>query len=324
MENNEAPNKQYFEDTVSTISQNIKDTAGNITQQATEVAKKSIDYYTSKTIVIVGLFFVLILAIFVAYGLYILISASIFNQSKNVIEKTRIPILCNTGSKFLIETFNKTGNGKRRSYTFWIYINDLTKYSGSYKHVWHIGSQGDIRDANPYIFLDKEENKLYVRFASIDKTTDSFTKVVNSVQSFNQTDLNDFMQQGIVIPYIPLQRWVHIAIVVNENSNGGTIVAYVDGDISKIVTTGEIRENNKSLILRNLDLDKMGDLYVGGNMDSNYGVGFSGLIAKVALYNYDLNDKDIYKDYNEGPLSGFLASLGLSNYGLRSPIYKIT
>lgn len=132
------------------------------------------------------------------------------------------------------------------------------------------------------------------------------------------------MQQGIVIPYIPLQRWVHVAIVVNENSNGGTIVAYVDGDISKIVTTGEIRENGTSLVLRNLELDKMGDLYVGGSYDSLFGIGFSGLISKVTLYNYDLNDKDIYKDYNEGPLSGFLSSLGLSNYGLRSPIYKIT
>ena len=40
-------------------------------------------------------------------------------------------------------------------------------------------------------------------------------------------------------------------------------------------------------------------------------------------YNYGPFDKDIYNDYNEGPLSGFLSSLGLANYGLRSPIYKI-
>jgi len=36
-----------------------------------------------------------------------------------------------------------------------------------------------------------------------------------------------------------------------------------------------------------------------------------------------LNKNDIYKEYNKGPLNGLLASIGISNYGLRNPIYKL-
>jgi hypothetical protein len=196
----------------------------------------------------------------------------------------------------------------------------MNTYNGSYKHVWHIdSSSSSIKSASPFVFLDAYQNKMYFRFASLNG--DNFVDV-SSVQNLTPTQLNTFMQQGIEIPYIPMQRWVHIAVVVNENANGGTVVAYVDGDISKIVSTGELI-NGSSIKVNNLDLDKMGDLHVGGTFEGNIGPGFSGLISKVTLFNYDLNDKDIYNDYNKGPLSGFLSSLGLANYGLRNPIYKI-
>jgi hypothetical protein len=51
--------------------------------------------------------------------------------------------------------------------------------------------------------------------------------------------------------------------------------------------------------------------------------GFSGLISKFVIYNYDLNKNDVYKEYNKGPLGGLLSSIGIPNYGLRNPIYKI-
>jgi hypothetical protein len=301
-----------------------------ITKQVTDNAKKAIGYYTSKTTVVLGLIFVILLCFFVAFGLYVLISQSIFNQSKLVIPGTKVPIVCNSYTKYSIENFNKSGNGKRRSYTFWIYINDLNKFNGSYKHVFHIGdTPGDITKASPYVFLDKFENKLYVRFASTG--TDTYTAMgiypnpTKNVQNFNTNDQkNSFVEQGIEVPYVPIQRWVHIAIVVNENTNGGTIAAYVDGDLSKIVTTNDILEGGGSVKVRDLDLDRMGDLHVGGSISSDsIGVGFSGLISKVTMFNYDLNDRDIIANYNEGPLDGFLSSLGLANYGLRSPIYKI-
>ena len=132
------------------------------------------------------------------------------------------------------------------------------------------------------------------------------------------------MQQGITIPYVPIQRWVHIAAVINENSNGGSITSYVDGEMSSIVTNLDTDgSNGLSINVSNLNIDKKGDLYVGGTTDGLTGCGFSGLISKVTLYNYDLNQKDIYKEYNDGPIDGILAKLGLGAYGVRTPVYKI-
>ena len=306
---------------------NAMNKAGEITQEFTENAKNTISNYASNASVVMGLIFVIILCFFVAFGLYFLIARTIFNQSRITIPETKIPVICNTYTKLSIENYNKSGNGKRRSYTFWIYINDMNKYPGVYKHVFHIGDSTDITQGSPYVFLDKIENKMYVRFASTEN--DTFKALSNkappsSVQNLNQADLDTFMRQGIVIPYIPIQRWVHIAIVVNENSNGGTITAYVDGDLSKIVTSNDMEgSDSKPVKVRNLDLDREGALHIGGSVEATVGPGFSGLVSKISMFNYDLNDRDIYNNYNEGPLDGFLASLGLANYGLRSPIYKI-
>jgi hypothetical protein len=319
-----SPKNSFLGDIVETV----KDTTSGIQKSAKEMTNKisdgmsDFDKHPNKMLVIGGLLFVLLVCVIVAYGLYSFISVSVFNQSKIVFEKTKIPVLCNKYSKFDITNFNTTGNGKRRSYTFWMYIHDLNKYNGSYKHVFHIGDSGDIRRASPYVFLDSTENKLYFRFGALEN--DTFTKSYASVQNLSVSELHEFMQQGIVIPYIPLQRWVHVAVVVNENSNGGSIVAYVDGDISKITSSGDLTSNGKVVQISNLNLDKMGTLEVGGSFESSLGPGFSGLISKVSTYNYDLNSKDIYADYNQGPLNGVLSKLGLGNYGLRSPIYEIS
>jgi hypothetical protein len=185
----------------------------------------------------------------------------------------------------------------------------------------------NITKGSPYVFLDKYENKLYIRFGTVSESDDTFKKTtpLSSVQNLNQADFLAYMRQGIEIPYVPLQRWVHVAVVVNENTNGGTMSAYVDGELSKIVSTQQgVSNSASSSAFNRLDLDKTGDLHIGGAFDSPLGPGFSGLISKVTMFNYDLNTKDIYKDYNEGPMDGLLASLGLANYGVRSPIYRVS
>jgi hypothetical protein len=309
----------YFKNTVK----NVQEKTGEITQELTENAKNAIGQYTSKITVVAGLIFVIILCLFVGLGLYWLISKAIFNQSRITVQQTKVPVLCNTYTKISIDDFNKSGNGKRRSYTFWIYINDMNKYSGSYKHVFHIGDADDITKGTPYVFLDKYENKLFIRFASTENDSFAAYGKKASVQNLQDIEKNAYMQQGIEIPYIPIQRWVHVAVVVNENSNGGTVTAYVDGELSKIVSTNDPLATNTQVKIYKLDLDKMGDLHVGGSFEAQLGPGFSGLISKVTMFNYDLNDRDVYNNYNEGPLDGLLASLGLANYGVRSPIYRI-
>ena len=306
------------------MASNVSTASTAAVTQATETVKRAIEPYTTGTGAIFGLMLVILIAAITSYGLYIMVTRVLFKKSREVVDATRIPVLCNDKSIIPINNFNNAGNGQRRSYSFWMYINDMNKYSGLYKHVLHVGDDSIITNASPYIFLDKLENKLYVRMSTM-TGAESLPDPISSVANITKAQLKKFMEQGIVIPYIPIQRWVHIAIVINENVNGGTVTAYVDGDMSNMVSSGQVSDDGGSSTINvaNLNIDKKGDLYVGGTAFGTDGPGFSGLISKFTMYNYDLNQKDIYREYNEGPIDGLLAKLGLGSYGVRSPIYRV-
>ena len=56
-----------------------------------------------------------------------------------------------------------SGNGRRLTIAFWIYINDMSAYRSMYRHVLHRGDKG-ITNASPLVYIDKDTNKLIVRF----------------------------------------------------------------------------------------------------------------------------------------------------------------
>lgn len=315
----------------------IKNTISDSTVKATETIKNTFLKINDKTIIF-GLLIVILISVIVAYGLYYLISVKLFYNVKNFVKETSTPIYGNTLTTIPIK-FDNTGNGLRRSYMFWIYINDLNKGIAQYKHVLHIGDNTgtDIRQQSPYIFLDKLENKLIVYIASTDETEYSDkANFVSALTGIDDTQLNKMLKRSVIIPYIPLQRWVHIGIVINESSNGVGITCYVDGDISNHSQSGDLMTNtklnnvtdavystagNQQLDFSNPSLNKTGNLIIGGNQSPDYG--FNGLISKFVTTNYDLNQRDIFNNYNEGPVNNLLLSLGIPNYGVRSPIYRI-
>ena len=274
----------------------------------------------------IGLIFIIILCFIIAYLLYYYITTSVFMNTIKLCEQTKIPILCTEKNKFNF-SYDKTYNGDRRSFTFWIYIHDMTKYTGMYKNVFNITNNEkgtEINKSSPYVFLDNTNNKMYIRFTS--KMNETGT--VKNYSDLTPAQLSEFMKQGITIPYIPLQRWVHIGIVCNANSYKNYMYAYVDGDLVNTISTGEkdkhISSSVDTKVFNDLDLNVNGYLNIGGNNnDLAEGPGFSGLVSKITTYNYELNQKDIFNDYYKGPIGGILAKLGLARYGLRSPIYKI-
>jgi len=274
----------------------------------------------------IGLIVVILVCVGIAYVLYYIISRKIFGMSKEVSKQTETPIRCNQKRQFLYR-FDDTSNGERRTFTFWIYIHDLNVGRDMYKHVLSIQSLKDSfapSSASPYIFLDRTNNRLYVRFA-----TSSDNELIYYNDLKDSTTFNKFMSSGIVIPYVPLQRWVHVAIVCNANSYKNYIYAYIDGDLVNMTSTGEYEKiahlKNMKKDLTKLNLNVTNYLNIGGDSsDLSTGPGFSGLIAKVTTFNYELNQQDIYDNYYEGPIGGLLAKLGLANYGLRNPVYKIS
>ena len=306
----------------SSLSNSISST--NITNATASIKEM---YSNNGNGLFVSLVIVILLSVIIAYGLYYVITNKLFLNVKQICEKTRIPVLCT--QKSIIEfKVDKTGNGERRSYTFWIYIHDMSKYSNMYKNVLAITSDKEllnIKNASPYVFLDKTNNRMYVRFSSDTIGADTASQITNYI-TLNDNNIGDFMKQGITIPYIPLQRWVHVAIVCNANSYKNYVYAYVDGDLVNSISNNENDNflDNSVKKLDHLDLNKTGYLHVGGdNTNYNNGPGFSGLIAKVTTFNFELNQKDVFDDYNTGPIGSLLAKLGLGQYAIRSPIYKL-
>jgi hypothetical protein len=298
----------------------------------------------------IGLLFVIIFTIIIAYLLYTYIGSQLFAKIKSVVSDTKVPVIGTKLSKFTAE-LAKNANGSRKSFSFWIYINDMNKYKGQYQTVAAVSSDGEINynieNCSPYIFLDKNNNTMFIRFTKLDDQSYN--------QSFNQITspetLHKFLQTGISIDYIPMQRWVHIAVVCNSNTFKTTLYAYVDGDLVKSIshnesfkligyesnyfedgasalnTNGKINIKNPANNTKfdNINLNMTGYLYVGNSRDYSKGIGpgFYGLLSSFTSYNYELNQQDIYSIYNDGPITGFLAKLGLGAYGVRSPVYKL-
>lgn len=293
--------------------------------------------------------------LFTAYFLYVYISGILANKIVWIIPETKVPVLCNIYTRASGDGIPTTLNGARMTFMFWIYINDINQYSGTnYRHVLHRGEE-DPATSSPLVMLDKKVNKLYIRFTSTDAATvDPTTSmrwndiILNSKKSIappciaavctadETTAINavtdehaiikDLSTHGIIVDYVPLQRWVHVAVVVNETVNRGNIDLYMDGELVKTISSAEsvtVGGNTYNYSFQKLNLTKKGDIWRGGTETGTYGPGFSGLTGKVAFTNFDMNAREIYKEYLKGPMDNLTSKLGLPAYGVRSPVYRL-
>jgi len=310
----------------SLILDNSSKTNETISESVSVIQDNINKYFGNSSTVLYGILILFILASIIGFILYYFLYENIINQQKTVIEGTITPILCNDLSEFKITKVLDTSNGKRNTISFWIYIDDINKFTGKYRHVLHISDKASsIKDASPYIVLDKISNKMYLRF-SPEKVDNYSIEKLNNETDYKNLIFDGDNVTGIEIDYIPIQRWVHVAVSIND-INGGNIAIFIDGELSKIIDQDYYNKNepNKKLNIAELKLISSGSLWVGGNMnDRDNGLtGFSGLISKVTLFNHDINKNDIYREYKSGPFNGVMTRLGLDGYGIRNPVYKL-
>ena len=260
-------------------------------------------------------------------------------------------------------------NGQRMTVSFWVYISNVDQYAGMYRHILHLGDES-VASASPVIFLDKTSNRIVARFSKLtpDASDNSFAANYKAGKEVNVSGLYQVQKapsspvtsidvapadalnvndHGIVLPYIPLQRWVHVAIVADETANGGMLTAYLDADSVVQVKNGDDYDDaqgnafssasSKSSMptgftqadllqknVTNLLLNKSGNLYVGGDIYSQGGPGFNGYISQVEFFNYNLNQQDIAGLYAKGPyVQSLMNKMGMPAYGLRNPVYKV-
>jgi len=290
----------------------VKDIASDTTSKVSEelgVALEKTTEMLSNPSVLYGLIAVIVIAIICVAVVYYFIANAVFNKKSIIIEKTKFPIKGNVKSTILIENYPSAGNGNRRTYTFWVYINDVNNANGKPKHIFSIGDDSKTISNSPIVIL--KDSKLLIHFPSTNTTE---IKSVDNIDNITSTRDNT-----VAFDYLPMQRWVHIAVVISDDYQGATISLYMDAQLVSSTTNNKDGEPDAKKKLNYLNLDKTGKLIVGGDNTATYG--FNGLLSKVGIHNYDLNSRDIYNIYSEGPIDGLLASLG---YGVRSPLYKLS
>ena len=290
----------------------VKDIASNTTSKVSEelgVALEKTTEMLSNPSVLYGLIAVIVIAIICVAVVYYFIANAVFNKKSIIIEKTKFPIKGNVKSTILIENFPSAGNGNRRTYTFWVYVNDVNNANGKPKHIFSIGDDSKTISNSPIVIL--KDSKLLIHFPSTNTTEVTTPGDINNI-AHNKDNT-------VAFDYLPMQRWVHIAVVISDDYQGATISLYMDAQLVSSTTNNKDGETNNKKKLDYLNLDKTGKLIVGGDNTATYG--FNGLLSKVGIHNYDLNSRDIYNIYSEGPIDGLLASLG---YGVRSPLYKLS
>ena len=194
-------------------------------------------------------------------------------------------------------------NGKEFSYSLWMYIDaEDTEITSNNKLVMaRMNSSATLSQASPIFSLDRKSNKLHV----YTKKENAYLGSINDIDSFDST---------LTIPYVPLQRWVNIIMVVDNNF----LQLFMDGELREVkdLSQFETYDNRSSVVST-----PVGDVVIGS---MNEIPSFNGYVSKVQVFNYALTLDHAKFVYKAGPLhKSILGAIGVPYYGLQSPFYRI-
>lgn len=181
-------------------------------------------------------------------------------NNKNIIIDTPVNAFGLKDNKF---TVKNSELGLEFSYSVWIYIQDWTH---GWKNIFVKGS-GSPGSSTPD---QPASSQLRAPGLWLYPDTNSLHARINTYASPNE---------GCDIKNIPLQKWVHIAYVLNNR----TVDMYIDGKLER------------SCVLRGVPKLNDSDLVV---CDNN---GFFGKISNLVYYKYALKPEDVHNIYSSGP-----------------------
>lgn len=187
------------------------------------------------------------------------------------------PVDATKASQIPASKLPKFNNGNEYTYSFWIFITDWEYLYGKPKCVLYKGAK-NANSCNPSVWLYPKDNKMMIRFDTLD----------NGNANISSTEMNPLENPNILrkdevcdVENIPLQRWVHVGIVMWNR----TTDIYIDG---KLV---------RSCILPGVPKFNNGDLYI-----TNFG-GFRGNISRLFVLNKAFNPDAMYNTYLKGPFT---------------------
>lgn len=190
------------------------------------------------------------IALIAAVGYYIFKYYDVSDTSTNPLKTSPITTIQDgrketTFSNSLPKSFNQA-DGLAFSYAGWLRVDDFTYRYGVQKVIFSKG-QEDGTHACPALVLDANTNALLVK-----------------VDTYGQEEI-------ISVQNIPAKKWVHFAIVIDQDS----VDIYINGTLSSYRSLTQLPRQNDS------------SLYISPKG------GFDGKIGLLEYYNYALKPTDV-------------------------------
>lgn len=202
-----------------------------------------------------------------------------------------------------------TVNGQEFSFSFWLYLVDFQPTHDKPQLIMMRSADSTrLATANPIVAMDGRTNRLYI---SIRTNASAATQTTST--NFYQEDVSHYLTA--TVKYFPLQRWVNVVGVVKDES----LSVYMNSALYTVANIADLTNVSARPILA----ASTGSIVVGpaGVEDVREPRAY---VTQCKFYNYAVTPGDIVATYSAGPTSSsFLAKMGLTGYGLRSPIYRI-
>jgi hypothetical protein len=206
-----------------------------------------------------------------------------------------------------------TSNGQQFSFSFWLYVTNF-QATDDYKVLFVRGSRTNLSKCNPVVFMDRMTNKLYISLTTNIPPNADIRHDLSAIATGAQPD----RYLTGVIEYVPLQRWVHVAFTVQDR----LLTIYQDGEL---YTVESVTDSTSPSTRRPIIGALAGDMVIGAPAQSfTRNSSLNAFMGRFSFFNYALTQKDVYRIYNTGPRgSNVLGAIGLSEYAMRSPVYRL-
>lgn len=189
-------------------------------------------------------------------------------------------------------------NGNEFSVSFWTFVENETSDStiGPKLILGFMDSALNSGTSSPLFKMESGTNEFTVQLLSV-------------------TEREQHIIKG---GYLPMQRWVNITLVIENNF----IQLYVDGELRNVQDVDQTVKIS-------------GNIYIGGTagvvaesgatVNAAITHSINGYISKIQAFNYALTIDHVKIVYRKGPLaSNILSKIGIPMYGIRNPFYDIT
>jgi hypothetical protein len=183
-----------------------------------------------------------------------------------------------SGAKTITRSVNAR-DGIEFTWSTWVFIDNLQYNAGKYKHVFH---KGNDQVSSTGLNFPNNAPGLYIA-----PNTNAFVIVMNTYDTINEE---------IIIPDIPMNKWVSVIIRCQNK----TLDVYINGTIARSVQLVGVPKQN------------YGDVFVGMNG------GFSGYVSNLWYYNYALGTAAIQNIVQSGPNTKMVGSNAMN---MKNPNY---